>query len=100
MFSFFGKMIRRILPDADERQRIKAQQAQDNRNMSKSDNRAASWRNGIGWVCVVGMAYQLIIRDLLIWGSKQGYYTLMTEPPELDGRIWSLVFGMLGIEVF
>ncbi|MBR4127646.1 MAG: hypothetical protein IKR09_08735 [Alphaproteobacteria bacterium] len=46
------------------------------------------------------MAYQLIIRDLLIWGEKQGYYTLAAEPPILDGRIWMLVFGMLGIAEF
>ena len=100
MFDSISKIFRRILPDADKRQKYKAEQAAENLDISKSDSRAASWRNGIGWVCVWGMAYQLIIRDLLIWGAKQGYYTLAAEPPILDGRIWTLVFGMLGIAEF
>ena len=100
MFDFVSKMFKRIFPNADKHQQYKAEQAAENRDMSKSDTRAASWRNGIGWVCVWGMAYQLILRDLLIWGSKQGYYTLTAEPPVLDGRIWTLVFGMLGIAKF
>jgi len=73
---FFSKIFWRVVPDADKRNQYKAEQAAENRDISKSDSRAASWRNGIGWVCVWGMAYQLIIRDLLIWGAKQGYYTL------------------------
>ena len=100
MFDFFSKIFRRVVPDADKRNQYKAEQAAENRALSKLESKPASWRNGIGWVCVWGMASQLIIRDLLIWGAKQGYYTLAAEPPVLDGRIWTLVFGMLGIAEF
>ncbi len=43
MFDFVSKMFKRIFPNADKRQQYKAEQAAENRDMSKSDTRAASW---------------------------------------------------------
>ena len=100
MFNLVKGLFSKLFTSYDKRNALKAEQAAQHREMSASDAKASSWRNGIGWVCVVGMAYQMILRDLLIWVAKSGYYAMEHEPPSLDGRLWSLVFGMLGIADF
>lgn len=100
MFSFVKSFFGRLFTSYDKRNAIKAEQAAQHRELSTSNAKVSGWRNGIGWICVFGMAYQMILRDLLIWGAKSGYYAMEYEPPSLDGRLWSLVFGMLGIAEF
>ena len=56
----------------------------------------AGWRPGAGWVCVLALAYQFLIAPLLGWAlAVQG---LKVPPlPTLDGSLWELLFGMLGL---
>ena len=51
----------------------------------------AGWRPFIGWVCGVAMVYQYLARPLLI---GVGGYTAL---PGLDGTLWEILAGMLGI---
>lgn len=48
------------------------------------------WRPAIGWVCVVALAYNMIIQPLL------GFF--MDGTPDVnDALLFELVFGMLGM---
>ena len=40
----------------------------------------AGWRPFIGWVCGIALAYNFIIRDMLVW-----YMGAATAPPATDG---------------
>jgi len=53
----------------------------------------AGWRPFIGWVCGVALAYNFILRDLLVWfiGPEQ-------VPPALQmEHLMTVLIGMLGI---
>ncbi len=53
----------------------------------------AGWRPFIGWVCGVALAYNFILRDLLIWliGPEQ-------VPPALQmEHLMTVLIGMLGL---
>lgn len=53
----------------------------------------AGWRPAIGWIGVVGLAYQFVVYPLLLWLPIGG------EPPKpLDAAVlFSMITGMLGI---
>jgi hypothetical protein len=56
----------------------------------------AGWRPAIGWICAAALAYSYMIVPLV------GFtLTLMGQPvprwPVLDGNLWELMFGMLGL---
>jgi|TARA_R100000951_G_C2609683_1_gene170820 hypothetical protein len=53
----------------------------------------AGWRPFIGWVCGVALAYNFVLRDLLIWflGQEQ-------VPPALQmEHLMTVLVGMLGL---
>ena len=53
----------------------------------------AGWRPFIGWVCGVALAYNFILRDLLVWfiGPEQ-------VPPALQmEHLMTVLVGMLGL---
>ena len=53
----------------------------------------AGWRPFIGWVCGVALAYNFVLRDLLIWfiGPEQ-------VPPALQmEHLMTVLIGMLGL---
>jgi len=53
----------------------------------------AGWRPFIGWVCGVALAYNFILRDLLVWfiGPEQ-------VPPALQmEHLMTVLIGMLGL---
>lgn len=53
------------------------------------------WRPAVGWVCVIGLAYQFLLWPILGWVSGIQHWTL---PPELDfGSLLTLLGGMLGL---
>jgi len=55
----------------------------------------SGWRPMVGWVCVSGLAYQLVFRPLLEWGSS--IYQWMPPPSlELD-TLMTLLFAILGL---
>tara|TARA_Y100000114_G_C11724880_1_gene310409 strand:+ start:306 stop:680 length:375 start_codon:yes stop_codon:yes gene_type:complete len=53
----------------------------------------AGWRPFVGWVCGVALAYNFILRDLLLWfiGPEQ-------VPPALQmEHLMTVLIGMLGL---
>ncbi len=54
----------------------------------------SGWRPALGWVCVLGIGYQMVFRPLL--GCALVYWDI--DLPELDiSSLISLVVAMLGI---
>jgi len=53
------------------------------------------WRPAVGWVCVIGLAYQFLLWPILGWVSGIQHWTL---PPEFDlSSLLTLLGGMLGL---
>jgi hypothetical protein len=53
----------------------------------------AGWRPFIGWVCGVALAYNFVIRDLLIWAINPE-----PVPPALQmEHLMTVLLGMLGL---
>ena len=53
----------------------------------------AGWRPFIGWVCGIALAYNFIIRDMLVW-----YIGVETAPPALQmEHLMTVLIGMLGL---
>lgn len=53
----------------------------------------AGWRPFIGWVCGFALAYNFVLRDLLIW-----YLGPETAPPALQmEHLMTVLLGMLGL---
>jgi len=53
----------------------------------------AGWRPFIGWVCGVALAYNFVIRDLLIWAVDTA-----EVPPALQmEHLMTVLLGMLGL---
>ena len=63
----------------------------------------AGWRPGIGWVCVISLAYQFVLYPLLLWGwgafqAAEWIPATLSAPPLLDVEaLMVLVTAMLGI---
>jgi hypothetical protein len=57
----------------------------------------SGWRPGVGWVCVVGLAYQFIVMPVVPW--VVGLWKIGIAPmPSLDmGTLITLLGGMLGL---
>lgn len=57
----------------------------------------SSWRPFIGWVCGAALAYTYIVYPLLLWGCA--VWAPHLTPPKLviDGMLYELLFGMLGL---
>jgi len=53
----------------------------------------AGWRPFIGWVCGVALAYNFVLRDLLVW-----YVGVESAPPALQmEHLMTVLIGMLGL---
>jgi len=53
----------------------------------------AGWRPFIGWVCGFALAYNFVLRDLLIW-----FFGPETAPPALQmEHLMTVLLGMLGL---
>jgi hypothetical protein len=57
----------------------------------------AGWRPFIGWVCGAALAYQYLIRPIIIYVSALKGLDPTHIPPGLDNNLWELMFGMLGL---
>jgi hypothetical protein len=56
----------------------------------------AGWRPLAGYVCVAGLAYEFLLRPLLPWALNV-YGADAPALPSLDGVLFELMFGMLGL---
>jgi hypothetical protein len=105
------KIIDRVIPDPVAAEKAKAEIRNTMfENLSSSDlaqtevNKAEiatgklGWRWGMGWTCVISLAYAWIVRDLIIWGMVLSGGDITLAPPLLDtGTQYSIVTGMLGL---
>lgn len=56
----------------------------------------SGWRPAAGWVCVFGMGYQFLIRNMLGWLAENLFH--WTLPPDLDIQtLMTLLLGLLGL---
>lgn len=76
-------------------------QAEINKQEAVSDKLFKSgWRPAVGWVCVLGLFYQFILRTMLPWVMVMCGYDA-PEMPTLDlGTLMPLLFGILGLGGF
>jgi hypothetical protein len=109
-----ARLLDKIIPDKDAREKaqaelLKAAQEQDFQlalgqikvNEAEAQNSnlfVAGWRPAVGWICVVGLAYNFVIYPLLLWvvaatGAE------FKPPSLLSDALMELVLGMLGLGV-
>lgn len=101
-----------LIPDPNQRAKAEAEyrkavldatlaESRDQREINKAEagHRSifvAGWRPAIGWVCAAALAYQYIVRPFAAWGLAV-WAPDAPALPTLDGMLWELVFGMLGM---
>lgn len=80
---------------AAETDLAKGQQEINKVEAANSSIFVSGWRPFIGWTCGGGLAYQFILRPLMIWVS--GMFEFEPPPPlEMDTLV-TLLLGMLGL---
>jgi hypothetical protein len=58
----------------------------------------SGWRPAVGWVCVLGLAYQFVFRPLVGWAAQLYLGATIPLPPMLDMEtLMTLLAGMLGL---
>ncbi len=102
------KIVDKFVPDPEARIRAEAElrkdlmawdaaQAATNTAEAQSGSAFASgWRPFIGWICGTALAVQFVIGPLAVWGFDLAGHPIQA-PPALDGMLWELMFGMLGL---
>ncbi len=58
----------------------------------------SGWRPAVGWVCVSGLFYQLMVQPLLSWLST--IYQWMPPPTLAMDTLLTLLFGILGLGAY
>ncbi len=108
-----GNVLDRLIPDSAEAAKAKldvqmklleaaqqqsAMQVEVNKTEAATGNMfIAGWRPFIGWVCGSALAYQYVVAPLGVYVCTLLGYTLPAPPPSLDGMLWELIIGMLGL---
>lgn len=115
-----GSLLDKVLPDADAKAKAQlelAKLAQDGEfkaldmqlqvnlaqakineiEAASSNPMAATWRPAAGWVCVLGLGYEFLLRPLLPWILAVCQVPNVPALPSLDDVLMELVFAMLGI---
>lgn len=78
---------------------IAAEQSKTNQIEAASDSLFKSgWRPMVGWVCVGGLAYQLVAQPLITWLST--IYSWMPPPSLAMDTLLTLLFGILGLGAY
>lgn len=83
--------------EIDAQLQVNLAQAEINKVEAASQNGfQAGWRPLAGYMCVAGLGYEFLLRPMLPWVlTVQG---IEAPPlPSLDGVLFELVFGMLGL---
>ena len=71
-------------------------QAEINKIEAASDDKFKSrWRPAVGWICVLGLLYSVVLQPLLVWLSG---VVGIPPPPALDtSTLITMLGGLLGI---
>lgn len=107
LFDLVGKLADRLWPDAEKKAEAQMELlrmqasgelhlalAQIETNKTEAANGSAyakGWRPTVGYICAAALGYQYLARPLLI--GIGGFDAL----PALDGSLFELVAGMLGL---
>ncbi len=110
--SGLGTLIDRLIPDEAGRERAKLEMeaklleaanaaniAQMEVNKTEAGHTSifvAGWRPFIGWCCGLALGFQFVGFPLASWIAASVGKPL-PPAPTLDGMLWELIFGMLGI---
>ncbi len=77
-----------------------ATKAQTDINLAEAKNPnlfVAGWRPAVGWVCVLGLGYDFLLRPLLPWAVGL-FHQAVPVLPALDmGSLLTLLGGLLGL---
>lgn len=86
-----------VFKELDAQLQINLAQAEINKVEAASQNGfQAGWRPLAGYMCVAGLGYEFLLRPLLPWALT---VSGVDSPPlpSLDGVLFELMFGMLGL---
>lgn len=72
------------------------QQAEINKVEAAGNWYQSGWRPSLGYVCVLGFAYNFVAYPMLQWYVAL-YKPGFVLPPLLDNMLWELTAGMLGL---
>ena len=83
--------------ELDAQLQINLAQAEINKVEAASQNGfQAGWRPLAGYMCVAGLGYEFLLRPILPWALTVS--GVEAPPlPSLDGVLFELMFGMLGL---
>ena len=86
-----------VFKELDAQLQINLAQAEINKVEASSQNGfQAGWRPLAGYMCVAGLGYEFLLRPLLPWALTVS--GVEAPPlPSLDGVLFELMFGMLGL---
>jgi len=57
----------------------------------------AGWRPFIGWVCGIALAYNFVLRDLMVWGLALTYAETPPPPPLHLEVLTTILYALLGL---
>lgn len=81
--------------DAD--MRLALAQIEVNKVEAGTDLFRGGWRPAVGWVCVMGLGYQLVLRPVLPWLVRVGGGEVPDLPSIDTDTLMTLLTGMLGL---
>lgn len=81
--------------DADVR--LALGQMEINKAEATTDLFRGGWRPAVGWVCVLGLGYQLVLRPLLPWVARVAGADVPDLPSIDTETLMVLLTGMLGL---
>lgn len=88
-----------MLIDAD--QKIADGQVQQNlSDQASSDKFRTRWRPAAAWICVAGLGYHFLVREMLMWVIAVGGFETV-PPPAIDiYPLMTMLAGMLGLGLY
>jgi hypothetical protein len=107
-----GPVLDKLIPDQNARnafslQLLSALQAADLSQLKINEAEAGNpnlfvsgWRPFIGWICGGALFYQYIFLPLGVYVASfisAAAVTNLLNAPKLDGNLWELMIGMLGM---
>jgi len=119
LIPIFGNMVDKIIPDPaqaadaklkamemaqrgelavmDAEMKLAAAQTEVNKVEAGTDLFRGGWRPAVGWVCVLGLGYQLVLRPVLPWLVRVAGGEVPDLPSIDTDTLMVLLTGMLGL---
>ena len=119
LIPIFGNMIDKVIPDPaqaadaklkamemaqrgelavmDAEMKLAVAQIEVNKVEAGTDLFRGGWRPAVGWVCVLGLGYQLVLRPVLPWLVRVAGGEVPDLPSIDTDTLMVLLTGMLGL---